>query len=64
MYEVGEGDKLKSMVISRRVVQDEINKHTKNMWLGADEILPRVMKECKVVLSDTLPNIIKVRSIR
>ncbi len=55
----GEDDeKLRDVIITRQVVQKEIEKLNKNKSPGPDEIYPRVLKECKEAPSGPLTNML------
>ncbi len=60
VYEGEENDKLRDVIITRQVVQDEISRFKKSKSRGPDEVFPRVLKECKDVLSDPLADIFKM----
>ncbi len=46
-----DNEKLKDVIITRQVVQKEIENSKRNKSSGPDEIYPRVLKECKEALS-------------
>ncbi len=52
-------EKLWAVIITRLVLQKEIEKLKKNKSQGPDEVYPRVLKECKEPLSGPLTNMFR-----
>ncbi len=51
VYEGNDNDRLRDVTITRQIVLEEIDKLKKSKSPDPDEIFPRVLKECKEVLS-------------
>ncbi len=60
IYEGGDDDKLGGLNMTKQVVQNDIDKLKRNKSPGPDGIFPRVLHECKEVLSDPLTDILKM----
>ncbi len=54
VYEGNDNDRLSDGTVTRQIVQEEIDKLKKNKSPGPDGLFPRVLKECKEVLSGPL----------
>ncbi len=47
VFQGEDNEKLRDVIITRQVVQKEIDKLKKNKSPGPDKIYPRILKECK-----------------
>ncbi len=57
---VGEdNEKLRDVIITRQVVQKEIENLKKNKLPGSDKIYPWILKECKEIFSGPLTNVFR-----
>ncbi len=54
-----DNEKLRDVTITRQVVQKEIENLKKNILPGPDKLCPRILKECKEVLSGPLTNVFR-----
>ncbi len=57
VFQGEDNEKLRDVIITRQVVQKEIEKLKKNKSQGPDKIYPRMLKECKEILSGPLTNV-------
>ncbi len=60
VYEGEDKEKLRDVLSTRPVVQDEIGRWKKNKSPGPVEKFPRVLKECRGALSGPLAHIFKM----
>ncbi len=60
VHEGEENDKLRDVIITRQVVQDEISRLRKNKSPDPDEVFARVLKKCKEFLSGSLADIFEM----
>ena len=54
-----ENDKLVDIIITKDIVEQEIDKLKKFKSPGPDEVYPRVLKECKEVISEALVSVFR-----
>ena len=59
MFRAEENEKLKDITITKEQVEKEIDRLKKFKSPGPDEMYPRVLKECKDVISEQLTNIFR-----
>ncbi len=59
VFQGEDNEKLRDVIITRQVVQKEIENLKKNKSPGPDEINPRVLKGCKEALSGPLTNMFR-----
>ena len=59
VFQGEDNEKLRDVIITRQVVQKEIEKLKKNKSPGPDKVYPRILKECKEILSGPLTNVFR-----
>ncbi|WP_435350965.1 hypothetical protein, partial [Klebsiella pneumoniae] len=59
VFQGEDNEKLRDVIITRQVVQKEIENLKKNKSPGPDEVYPRILKECKEALSGPIASMFR-----
>ncbi len=59
VFQGEDNEKLRDVIITRQAVQKEIEKLKENKSPGPDKVYPRILKECKEILSGPLTSVFR-----